>query len=247
MQPWRFRLVFVVACLAYIYLHQEAVVIPPTSVNAPVPNLLIVVLTQSRLASLQQLWRSLEDAMPSTLASRIAIHVDFSPDNRNLQSFAMSLSSRHGAVQVIAQNKTQGIRSTYLSLYRLLDPTEDFLLFLEDDVSISPYALLFADRMIRAHFAAPNHPADLCGFSLYNIQFNEVTDGRLRHAAATLRRGLYHFQQPQSWGAVYTASCWSSFSHYANALVAARKAPVCPRSRTNRWRSAKSWKKYLFR
>lgn len=212
-------------------------------------RMLLVVLTCSRPNSLRTLWLSIQAALPAPLSVRILVHIDHL---QSVQRSAFSLvelnRSAHGSVEVVLHNKTQGIRGSYLSLWQYM-MDEDFIMFLEDDVSISRHALRYSELVMRRHFAQSweRRHGQLCGFSLYNIQFNEVTNAFLPKSPEVVERGLYYFQQPQSWGAVYTAACWQNFSRYANELVRKGINPLVPHSMTNRWRDSRSWKKYLFR
>ena len=112
---------------------------------------------------------------------------------------------------------------------------------------ISPFALRYAEAMVLRHFYALERVNRLCGVSLFNTHYSEVLEQSALRSPDVISGGVYLYQYPQSWGALYSPQCWRNFTDYAIGLIESNTDPLLPNSYTNRWPASRSWMKYLFR
>jgi hypothetical protein len=142
----------------------------------------------------------------------------------------------------------QGLRASILAT---TPPThaDHFVMLLEDDLVLSPFALRYAELMLRKYFTIWD-ASRVMGLSLYAQLWSEVTesyrDGCGAEGRLGQRYGLELWQQPQSWGSIYRATHWNAFTTWVKAKP--KDEPyLLPHSYTNRWPEAFSWKKAMFR
>lgn len=206
-------------------------------------TLKLILLTMNRLHSFQRLWKSLNNALPINQTINIFIHMDMdNEDNEKRQQYLEylnSLRSHHGNVHIIAYSIQRSLRAIMLEAWRPLN-NDEYAVFLEDDVELSPYFLLYIEKLVRAYFYNLKLEKRLFGISLYNQRFNEVIDN---YISVSNNHQLYAYQMPQSWGALYAPKMWRNFLKFLQNEL----DPFIPNSYTNRWPCKKSWKKYLLR
>jgi hypothetical protein len=101
-------------------------------VEAEWPSLLIVVLTQWRVASLSTLWSNIEQIEHAKLKIRVLLHIDNHPRSDSVVKYAHLIakkSSVYMPVEVIVQQRTLGIRSSYLQMQQYFK-AETWVMFL---------------------------------------------------------------------------------------------------------------------
>ncbi|KAI9364524.1 glycosyl transferase family 64 domain-containing protein [Zopfochytrium polystomum] len=215
-------------------------------------RIIIHVFTMNRLYSLNRLWLSINKANQINRAISILIHLDFDNSSEREQHIKYlkhlrSLSSKHGPVSLQVNLRRKGLRNNILDAWSPIDNNE-YAIFLEDDVSVSPHFLEYAEQMIQVYLSPRRGGAvssSCIGVSLYNQRYDEVND-REWEPPVSENNEPYILQMPQSWGAVYSADGWSDFLKWYTTLPTDFN-PLVPNSMTNRWPAEKSWKKFLIR
>lgn len=187
-----------------------------------------------------RLWNSVENSL-FTEGMEVSIHVMLDRADTNnddvLYRGMESLVSKHGATYVHRAERHTGLKASVLSAWDARDESE-YAVMLEDDIEVSPYFLLFAERAVRAYGIHDR----LMGVSLFHLLWDEVNN-----APAQFDTDLSPFllQFPQSWGAIYFPRAWKKFVSWANAHVT---DPLVPNSLyTNQWNASTSWKKYAIK
>jgi len=213
---------------------------------APAFSFVINVFTMNRPASFQRLWASISAAKRINNKVTIRIHPDFDPTFTTPEYIEglTRLSSPHGRVEVRPHYENNGLRYNILESW--MTPSQnEFGIFLEDDVEVSPYFLLYLQQSIqRYYYSEKSAPStSLVGVSLYNMKWDEVHE----HAftAPKDNQTAFLLGLPQSWGAAYHGPKWLEFLDWYT--MNADTDPFLPDSLTNRWPAMKSWKKYMIR
>lgn len=135
---------------------------------------------------------------------------------------------------------------------------DDYAIFLEDDVEVSPYFYLWVKySILRYRYGNLSDRSDLLfGVSLYSPRNTEMgMEGRrlfhpdwVLNATSVDPRSPFLLQVPCSWGAVYFPEHWREFHEYVTARLVdlengANLNISVPESRSNRWKN--SWKRYF--
>ncbi|KAI8615053.1 glycosyl transferase family 64 domain-containing protein [Chytriomyces sp. MP71] len=212
----------------------------------------IHIFTLNRQESFNKLWTSINQANPIKRKVAFHIHIDSSKADNNAPFFfyvekLRSLVSRHGPITVSVHSKPKGLRENILDAWTPLS-SQEYGIFLEDDISVSPHFLEYAEQMVGRYLhprGSPGYSTKCMGISLYNIKFEEVNERDWRVWTGP-NFEPYVLQHPQSWGAVYAPTAWNDFRKWF-LLQDPSLNPLIPDSLTNRWLKDKSWKKFLIR
>ena len=205
-------------------------------------NLKLILLTMNRPESFTRLWESLMNAYGINRTINIFIHVDMDKNDdkrKKYVKYLRSLRSLHGEVYVVAYSTPRSLKTVMIEAWHPLN-NDEYAVFLEDDIEVSPYFLAYLDRLVKAYFYNLKLDTHLFGISLYNQRFNEVIED---YVNVSNDHQLYLYQMPQSWGALYTPTLWRKFLDFFQNDT----DPLIPDSYTNRWPRRKSWKKYLLK
>ena len=196
-----------------------------------------------------KLWSSLASAQVSTLPSHIVIHIDYdakgSPEWRLQVAEAKKLvgsSTRHGPVSVLFAAKPKGLRVTMLEAWA--PRNNEYAMFLEDDIEVSPLLFIFAERFVRAYGDRGRRgDPTILGFKLYNQKWDEVNQRAER--AVDNGHAPYKIQEPCSWGTVFAPQVYGEYLawYVHNSGI----DPFIPRAWSNTWDPERSAKKYLQR
>ena len=213
----------------------------------------IAIISNNRLLPLKRLCESLLAArVHENLAMSLSFNLEAS-SSPDLVSFVEAVQWPHGPKSVRRRILQGGLVRAVSEAWYPSSPDE-FGLFLEDDIEVSPY---FTDWLMYAMeaYRADRDPR-LVGISLYTPRVTEtyLVDGRKprfdgNRISSELFEG-YPFapllmQTPCSWGALYFPQHWPAFLSYLRARMLEDKTHfVIEGSRTNGW--AESWKKFKF-
>jgi hypothetical protein len=125
----------------------------------------------------------------------------------------------------------------------------DYIMFLEDDISLSPLYFEYSMWCIRVFLQSPpeNMAQALIGCSLYTPRLDEIsaTDDPQNpprwtpNASIPPGNKIFYFQLPCSWGTVYRADVWKEFVNFTRTMN--ETSILVPHSRSNQWHL--SWKK----
>ncbi|KAJ1543113.1 hypothetical protein HK405_009486 [Cladochytrium tenue] len=173
----------------------------------------------------------------------------------------------HGPKAVVRSQVHVGLRRMMLDAWRPVTDSE-LAIFLEDDVEVSPLFFRYASWCANSFLVPTGTPHEssppplssgVIGCSLYTPRVDEISTANRDPAlppawrpADTLagKPGMFLFQLPCSWGAVYQGGAWRRFIDYFRRALQrddedgeGSRGDVVPMSRSNSWRN--SWKKYL--
>ncbi|KAJ3016056.1 UNVERIFIED_CONTAM: hypothetical protein HDU68_012451, partial [Siphonaria sp. JEL0065] len=215
-------------------------------------SFVIHIFTLNRKESFDKLWTSINQANQIRHPVSFHIHLDTLESDNNAPFFfyiqhLQSLVSNHGKITVSVNSKHKGLKQSIMDAWTPADSRE-YGIFLEDDVSVSPHFLEFAEQMVERYLSprgGVGYSSKCIGVSLYNQRYDEVNE-RDWTISTTPNYTPYILQQPQSWGAVYSPDAWNDFRKWFLAQPPSLD-PFIPNSLTNRWLKSKSWKKYLIR
>ena len=223
----------------------------------PRVRLVVVILAYRRLASLQRLCRSLEQAYYFGDQVDVMVHVDAGADADSMAgaaavaTFVNEWTWPHGRKTLRQRTQHAGL---VLSVVEAWTPTSDdeFAVLLEDDVSVSPQWYDWAKRAVLTYNYGPRSArlsGQLYGVSLYTPRLLELQQPRRRFDAHTELAQRppacpFLFPVPCSWGSVYFPRHWRQFQDYmARVLLKVEPPYTVPGSASNGW--AASWKKHF--
>ena len=221
--------------------------------QAPPATLLISIISNNRLASLERLCASLLSADYSGTRDFFAsIDLVFNMEAKSempLTQFAMHLSWPHGSKQVRKRLKQGGL-VTAVSESWFPSSYSEYGLILEDDIEVSPLFLQWIMKALSLHHR--NHDPRLVGISLYSPRITETVSPKRTFDSNELLRAItgdnespYLMQTPCSWGAVYFPEHWNHFLSYMQLRLQLPEEEITlPNSRTNGW--SESWKRFHF-
>ncbi|CAF3874025.1 unnamed protein product [Rotaria sp. Silwood1] len=193
-------------------------------------SLKLILLTMNRPLSFQRLWKSITNTLSINRTIDIFIHVDMDQDDdrrRRYLEYLSSLRTRHGDVHIIAYSARRGLKTIMMEAWRPLS-NDEYAIFIEDDIALSPYFLLYIEKLVKAYFYDLKLDRRLFGISLYNQRYNEVLEN---YVNVPNDYQLYVYQMPQSWGALYAPRMWRHFLKF----LSNKLDPFIPDSYTNRW------------
>jgi hypothetical protein len=212
----------------------------------------IVIISNNRLAPLKRLCRSL---MASHAHSRLEMSLTFNLEassSHDLVDFAEKFKWTRG-YKTVRKRILQGglIRAVSEAWYP--SSSDEYGLFLEDDIEVSPF---FTDWIVYAMDMSDMHPDPrLVGISLYTPRITEtyfVNGSKPRFDGNALSAERFKedrqvpllMQTPCSWGALYFPLPWRDFLSYLQSRITSETLFEIEGSRTNGWKA--SWKRYLF-
>ena len=135
----------------------------------------------------------------------------------------------------------RGLKRTIIEIFPA-ETDSDFALFVEDDIELSPWALIFAaDAISKLLPTSRTKNMEIASLSLYHSQYNDVMMQQFPISECT----SYLLQQPVSWGAIFFPWHWRQFLEFYNAF--GNQDPVVPLLYSNHWPNVHSWKKYMLR
>ncbi|XP_060597005.1 uncharacterized protein LOC132750932 [Ruditapes philippinarum] len=173
-------------------------------------DLRIIVLVYDRAKSLQRLLNSLNEAEYASDIIKLEIWIDRSEDGSvdkiTLQA-AINFNYLHGDCEVIVHQHHVGIVGQWLTTWKPNITSNEIVVFLEDDVTVSKYFWKYL-RMVHRKY---DNRSDINGFALqgYSRTFS------LEHNITTLRGPedytVFHFPVLGSWGFSPSTKNWKQF------------------------------------
>lgn len=229
------------------------------------PRIVINVLANQRLTSLQRLCESLLAADylgDDDVALEVHLEADQPPD---LLQYVTNLEWPNGPKTVHARMVKGGLIAVVVESWW---PTSDneVAVLLEDDIEVSPLFYRWL-RMSLDAWTEAGRPDDMLGVSLYTPRVIETRQPDHRHKSrqrpldlqglvGRLTGGVvnspFRQQLPCSWGALYFPKPWREFASFMRlrtdngrpeSLAPGTGQVVIPHSLTTGWKG--SWKKYL--
>ena len=184
-------------------------------------DLRIIVITYNRWESLLKLLNSLNDLQTDGDRIALEIWIDRSAgggdvDDLTLRS-AESFQWNHGAARVHVQRRHVGIYGQWIDTWRPVGDDE-LVLFLEDDLSVSP----FAYRWLKAARRKYGNRSDVGGFTLQS-------EGLIvaKNAATFVPRRVdgpvYLYRLVGSWGFAPRPEAWRRFQDWYRSASADRR------------------------
>ena len=214
----------------------------------------VVIISNNRLPPLRRLCSSL---LASHDHERLEMSLTFNLEassSHELVNFAERFEWGRG-YKTVRKRILQGglIRAVTEAWYP--SASDEYGLFLEDDIEVSPF---FTDWIV---YAMDTYTADahldprLVGISLYTPRVTEtylVNGSKPRFDGNRLSAELFKgdryvpllMQTPCSWGALYFPQHWRDFLSYLQTRITSETQFVIEGSRTNGWTA--SWKRFLF-
>jgi len=167
----------------------------------------IVISAYNRTESLKRLFTSLSMAKYDYNDIPLIISIDKS-DNQEVNKIAEGFEWSYGEKKVINYDNNLGLKKHFL---KCGDFTYDYdsIIFLEDDLYVSPYFYNFAVDALNYY----NDNNDIAGISLYNFNINETA----RRPFEPFNDGNdVYFAQLPSWGPIWTKTQWEKFRDWYN-------------------------------
>ncbi|KAJ3212177.1 hypothetical protein HDU83_001188 [Entophlyctis luteolus] len=211
-----------------------------------------------RAKSLKRLLSSLQEAEYGAERNiPLFIHLDFG-STVTVKELASSFIWNFGEKKIVESPEKMGILK--MMIHSWMPKTDSSLaIFLEDDVQVSPLYFQYAKWcskwfIFQASDRTKTQP-QVAGCSLYTPRLDEISPTpdpqnppmwlppKLEQGA-----GVFLFQLPCSWGAVYLGKYWRNFTQYALWRISSNSTadsfpPVPGGARSNTWTN--SWKRFL--
>lgn len=181
-------------------------------------DLLIIVLTMDRPASLQRLLSSLLRAKYGTRVVELRILQDTLPDgsiDARTKDILESFEWKQGRYRYDIKKSHQGVMNMWLNAW-IPESPEDLAVILEDDTEVSPY---FAKWLIRAHkhFIVSKKDPEVCSLGLSRPTVTAVNFNRPPKTLdefITTTSPAIKYQMPSSWGLAPSAQHWKEFREW---------------------------------
>lgn len=167
-------------------------------------NYVIIISAYNRPDALKNILNSLNNILTDK-----KIHLIISIDNQGTEfvnKIAYDFIWKHGKKEIVIHKQKKGLREHFIWIG---DQTEKYenVLFLEDDLYVSPYILQFVEKAIEKY----SNDDRITGISLYNplisefdkCKFFQIEDGY----------DNYFFQHPY-WGNVWFKKQWEEFKKW---------------------------------
>ena len=235
--------------------HESAELFPSTNIDKI--EITIAIISNNRFSSLQRLMMSLSALH---IPDRFKVNLKFSLESTSsneLVEYVYGFSWRHGHKSIIRRIQPGGlIRAVSESWFPASN--NEYGLFLEDDIEVSPYALIWVEKILLKLYntKAYDKARRIIGISLYKPTVTETNRSEMKRkpfhiqnitavlTTSTEINRPFLFQTPCSWGALYFPDAWKRFLMYLRERLNEEKTLYIPHSYTNDWYV--SWKKYLF-
>ena len=217
--------------------------------NWSVPRFTINVITQRRVASLGRLTKSLlsSDYYGQEVDLSFAVDYDEGELNRDVLQHVRDIDWPHGRKVVRHRTSTAGLVKHVMESWYPGDE-RDYVVMLEDDVSVSAQWFHYAKFMLLAsvYSSSPTAPGQLVGISLYTPRILELQYPR-RHINFDKYLDSttpFLYQLPCSWGEIIFPGMWMELQRYVELREAnpTNEAYFVPGSASNTWTG--SWKRY---
>eukprot|EP00035_Acanthoeca_spectabilis_P039226 m.60300 g.60300 ORF g.60300 m.60300 type:complete len:816 (+) comp9500_c0_seq2:207-2654(+) len=199
------------------------------------PRYRINVFVNLRLHSLRRLCRSLLAAKITERVSIVFLMEAGQPEE--VHDYVYKFSWTHGDKHIVARHSKGGLINAIVESWY---PTNDdeWIIFLEDDIEVSPYFLEWLNRA-----RAVCGPDSQCiGVSLYSPMLNELVKPK-KSVTKKLEGPAYLAQIPCSWGAAYKPHPWRMFRRWVQFQDRGRYSGDLDLAMASGW--AASWKRYL--
>ncbi|MDR3572765.1 MAG: hypothetical protein P4L50_02800 [Anaerolineaceae bacterium] len=168
----------------------------------------VVISAFNRPAALNRLLNSLEKAdYPQDTSIPLVISIDQDKNNQDVQRAAEEFSWSHGPKEILAHKQHLGLFQHFFACGDL-SKTYGSIIFLEDDLLVSPVYYYYASQALTAY----QQDNRIGGVSLYGLWFNGYT----RQPFAPLPDGsdAFFLQLPYTQGEAFTCSQWSCFEEW---------------------------------
>lgn len=164
----------------------------------------IIITAYNRYECLNHLLQSLSK-IKSDLTTDLYISID-NNGTKKVKSLANNFHWKHGEKNIIVHKDKLGLVDHFIWVG---DQTLNYenIIFLEDDLLVSPHILSFADQLINFY----RDDADVAAASLYNPVINEITGTRFYPIPDSF--DVYFLQQPY-WGNIWFNNKWKDFANY---------------------------------
>lgn len=200
------------------------------------------VFTYNRLASLNRLLTSVKNANYLDKSIDLSIFVE-SGAPRDLSDFVHEFGWEHGRKNVYEHVVRGGlIRSIIESWHPQAD--NEIVVFLEDDVEVSMHFFEWIEANLAALNKVPHHIRhSVIGISLYTPRIIETVNPKIPiKFDRFVRKNLFLYQLPCSWGAAYFAKPWKEYRDFMRHRIVKDDHVEVYGSTSNGWKG--SWKKY---
>lgn len=227
-------------------------------------DLTLAVISNNRLSSLRRLCASLSRLEnPEGIVAHLSFNLEAS-SSTELLDFVYSFEWPHGHKHIKKRVQQGGLITAVMESW-YPSSNQNYGMFLEDDVEVSPLALRWVHHMLSLYQSGEFRSSlseRIIGIALYSPRVTETSTPKeafnsteMSELATGIPSYPYLMQTPCSWGAVYFPRPWRLFVDYlddmarssvssgpavtklntAQALQAALSVHV-PRSSTNGWK-----------
>lgn len=196
----------------------------------------IVLAAYNRPKGLKRILESLLNAEYSYDDIPLIISIDKS-DNQVIPGISKEFYWPHGEKKIILHKQKLGLKNHFI---RCGDLTKVYgsIIFLEDDLFVSPYFYHFAIKALNFY----SSDKKIAGISLYNIKINESAN----RIFEPVHDGFdVFFAQLPSWGPIWNREEWNHFKNWLNNDIKIRKNNPLP-SNVLDWPES-SFKKYYIK
>ena len=164
----------------------------------------IIITAFNRHECLNYLLQSLSKII-SDLNAELYISID-NKGTEQVMTLAHDFHWKHGKKYIIIHDHKLGLVDHFIWVG---DQTKNYenIIFLEDDLLVSPHILSFADQLINFYRNDPH----VAAASLYNPVINEITGTRFYPIPDS--SDVFFLQQPY-WGNIWFNDQWKAFTHY---------------------------------
>ncbi|RUP44105.1 hypothetical protein BC936DRAFT_149925, partial [Jimgerdemannia flammicorona] len=216
----------------------------------------LIVVTDKRPHSLSRLIRSISHAHYLGDQVPMSINMEQTAD-KVTRLFVSTFPWPHGPKNVRHRIRKGGLMPAIVEAWYPAD-NNDYAIFLEDDVEVSPLFYVWVKFSILRYRYGPdrNMSSNMFGVSLYSPRNTEMgIEGRrpfhpdwVLNTTSHHPRTPYLLQVPCSWGAVYFPEHWREYHDYITARLVDidnnnLQNITIPNARSNRWYN--SWKRYF--
>lgn len=169
----------------------------------------------------------------------LVVSIDYSIQQDNVFSEICNFNWKGGGFKILLQNTNLGLKAHVLKCAALVDGY-DFIVLLEDDLIISPYAFSFIYPAINMSLQS----REIAGVSLYSYSKNE--EDKTAFLPLIDSADNYFLQYPSSWGFCVTAKQWNKFKEWLDKhdsdFFEDSQVPIY----VTKWPQS-SWKKHFIR